>query len=226
MKKIFYFFAILFILIFLFDGKILNFFLSKKISQLTEYDTELNISKLNYFKGELEINKIKIKNKRNLVSSTFDANLIVIDFNFKSLFSNLVILNNVTILDPKFYFEIKDIKQELNKKKSTNKLNLAGSVSKENLPKIYPQKKKDKNFLILTLEIKNSKAVIKYPKNVEDLKIDLSEIIFKKVGNAGKENNNNFQHYKDVMNLILSDIFFKIPDYDLRNLIKKIYKIN
>ena len=83
---------------------------------MTEYDTELNISKLNYFKGELEINKIKIKNKRNLVSSTFDANLIVIDFNFKSLFSNLVILNNVTILDPKFYFEIKDIKQELIKK--------------------------------------------------------------------------------------------------------------
>ena len=78
----------------------------------------------------------------------------------------------------------------------------------------------------MTLEIKNSKAVIKYPKNVEDLKIDLSEIIFKKVGNAGKKNNNNFQHYKDVMNLILSDIFFKIPDYDLRNLIKKIYKIN
>ena len=34
----------------------------------------------------------------------------------------------------------------------------------------------------MTLEIKNSKAVIKYPKNVEDLKIDLSEIIFKKVG--------------------------------------------
>lgn len=36
---------------------------------------------------------------------------------------------------------------------------------------------------------------------------------------------NNFQHYKDVMKLILSDIFFKIPDYNLRNLIKEMYKI-
>ena len=73
--------------------------------------------------------------------------------------------------------------------------------------------------------IKNSKVIIKYPKNIKDLHIDLSEITFSNVGNAGKENDNNFQHYKDAIKLILSDIFFKIPDYNLRNLIKKKYKI-
>ena len=94
----------------------------------------------------------------------------------------------------------------------------------DNSPKIYPPKKRDKNFLISKLLIKNSKAIIKYPKDIKDLKINLSEIVFKKVGNAGKERDNNFQHYKDVMKLILSDIFFKIPDYNLRNLIKEMYK--
>ena len=73
--------------------------------------------------------------------------------------------------------------------------------------------------------IENSKAVIKYQKNIKDLHIDLSSITFNNVGNAGKEKDNNFQHYKDAIKLILTDIFFKIPDYKLRKLIKENYKI-
>ena len=41
----------------------------------------------------------------------------------------------------------------------------------------------------------------------------------------GKEKGDNFQHYKDVVRLILIDIFLKIPDYNLRKLIKENYKI-
>ena len=47
---------------------------------------------------------------------------------------------------------------------------------------------------------------------------------FKKVGNYGKIDQ-NFQHYKDVLKIILNDIFFRIPDDNLRNFIKKTYKI-
>ena len=42
---------------------------------------------------------------------------------------------------------------------------------------------------------------------------------FNKIGNK-----NDLQHYKDVFKIILGDIFLKIPDIDLKNLIKKTYK--
>ena len=60
MKKIIIFFLILLIFIFLFDNKILSYSFSKQISNWTEYNSKINISKINYFKGELEIDKIKI----------------------------------------------------------------------------------------------------------------------------------------------------------------------
>ena len=163
--------------------------------------------------------------KKNLEINVFEANLIIIDFNYESLFSNLVILDNVAIIDPILYFKVKDVDRALNTKITIGNLDLSDNSPKNNSPKTYPLKKRDKNFLISKLLIKNSKAIIKYPKDIKDLKIDLSEIVFKKVGNAGKKRDNNFQHYKDVMKLILSDIFFKIPDYNLRNLIKEMYKI-
>ena len=168
---------------------------------------------------------MKSKKKKNLEINVFEANLIIIDFNYESLFSNLVILDNVAIIEPILYFEVKDLDRVSNTKITIGNLDLSNNSPKDNSPKIYPLKKKDKNFLISNLSIKNSKAIIKYHKDIKDLKIDLSEIVFKKVGNAGKKGDNNFQHYKDAMKLILSDIFFKIPDYDLRNLIKEMYKI-
>jgi len=217
-----FFFLILLIFIFLFDNKILSYFFSEKISNWTEYDSKLNISKVNYFKGELEIDKIKIKNTKNIESEVFDANLIFIDFDFQSLFSNLIIINQVIIIDPVFYFDIKtqNNNTKLNKRNIIDNINIT-----DNSKKIYPSKKRDKNFLISNLSIKNSKATIRYKKYINDLNINLSNITFSNVGNAGKEKGNNFQHYKDVFRLILSDIFFKIPNYELRELIKKNYKI-
>jgi len=217
-----FFFLILLIFIFLFDNKILSYFFSEKISNWTEYNSKINISKVNYFKGELEIDKIKIKNNKNIESEVFDANLIFIDFDFQSLFSNLIIINQVIIIDPVFYFDIKtqNNNTKLNKRNIIDNINIT-----DNSKKIYPSKKRDKNFLISNLSIKNSKAKIKYKRYIKELNINLSNITFSNVGNAGKEKDNNFQHYKDVFKFILSDIFFKIPNYELRELIKKNYKI-
>ena len=222
MKKILIFFLILLIFIFLFDNKILSYFFSKKLSNLTKYNSKINVSKVNYFKGELEIDKIKIKNTKNIDSDVFEADSIFIDFDFQSLVSNLIIINQVIIIDPVFYFDIKiqNNNTKLNKENVIDNINIT-----DNSKKIYPSKKRDKNFLISNLSIKNSKAIIKYKKNIKDLNINLSDITFSNVGNAGKEKGNNFQHYKDVFRFILSDIFFKIPNYELRELIKKNYKI-
>ena len=43
---------------------------------------------------------------------------------------------------------------------------------------------------------------------------------FKKIGN--KE---DFQHYKQIFKILLADFYLKIPDEELRNLIKKTYKL-
>ena len=71
----------------------------------------------------------------------------------------------------------------------------------------------------------NAIAFVNYDKNRKNLEIPLSSMIFKNIGNSGSEEI-KFQHYKDIMKLIMSDIYLRIPDKNLKNLIKKNYKIN
>ena len=86
-------------------------------------------------------------------------------------------------------------------------------------PKIYPTKKKDINFLILKVKTKNTQGFIKTSNEPNGIKINLSNFSFSKVGNK-----TGFHHYKGVFKIILRDIFLKISDINLKNLIKKTYK--
>ena len=65
-------------------------------------------------------------------------------------------------------------------------------------------------------------ALIKYEEFNENIIIPLSNMSFSKVGNSG-HSDPEFQHYKNVMKIILSNIFLKIQDKDLRELIKEKY---
>ena len=56
--------------------------------------------------------------------------------------------------------------------------------------------------------------------NKKEVEVVLSNMNFNLFGNE-----KNFQHYKDVIKIILTDIYFKIPDQKLRNLIKDTYEI-
>ena len=84
----------------------------------------------------------------------------------------------------------------------------------------YPIKKRDKNFLILETELKNSKVFIKTSSSPKKIEINLSDMNFFNVSNQAK-----FQHYKNLFKIMLKDLFFKVPDQKLRNLMKKTYKI-
>ena len=88
------------------------------------------------------------------------------------------------------------------------------------IPVTYPIKKRDKNFLILETELKNSKVFIKTSSSPKKIEINLSDMNFFNVSNQAK-----FQHYKNLFKIMLKDLFFKVPDQKLRNLIKKTYKI-
>ena len=48
---------------------------------------------------------------------------------------------------------------------------------------------------------------------------------FQNTGNADFKQIKNSQHYKDVLKIIMGDIYFRIPDMKLRKFLKEKYKI-
>ena len=98
-------------------------------------------------------------------------------------------------------------------------------IIKQPPPKIYPPKKKDKNFIILNSSIKNSTVFIRYPNSSKTLTVDLSDMSFQNTGNANFKQIKHSHHYKDVLRIIMGDIYFRIPDMKLRKFLKEKYKI-
>ena len=197
--------------------------IENQLSNFTEHRIKLDLTKINLFSGSLEFEEIKIENKKNFFNENiFEAKKINIKLDPKTYLSNLVIIEKLSLQKPKFFIEIKNINKK-NKKKDN--LEILEKLTSESPPKIYPKKTTDKNFLITQLEIDNAVAYIHHKSDKENLPIFLSAMRFVNVGNSGN-NQIKFQHYKDIMGLILNDIFFRIPDENLRNLIKNNYKIN
>ena len=84
----------------------------------------------------------------------------------------------------------------------------------------YKKKKIDLNFLISKIVIKKPFVTLKSSTDPKEINISLSEMNFSKVGNSKKA-----QHYKDVFKIILTDLFFRIPDENLQKKIKKTYNL-
>ena len=201
----------------------LEILIENRLSNFTEHRVNLDLIKINLFSGSLEFEEIKIENKKNFFyENIFEAKKVIIKLDPKTYLSNLVIIEKLNLYKPKFFFEIKNINKKNNKK---DNLEILEKLTNETPPKIYPKKIKDKNFLITELKIDNAVAYIQHKSNKENLPINLSAMRFVNVGNSGN-NQIKFQHYKDIMRLILNDIFFRISDENLRNLIKKNYNIN
>ena len=81
-----------------------------------------------------------------------------------------------------------------------------------------PDKKKDINFLILKTKISGAKAFIKISSLTTPTKIKLSDMYFNNIGNE-----KNYQHYKEVLRLILFDTIASTTDFELKKVLKKIY---
>ena len=207
-----------------FNKDIISGYILNKLSKWTELSVTTESVETNYSKGKIIFNGLKILNKPNFNDKNiFEAKELIIEIEISSLFSDLVKINKFILNSPKFFFEIKD----MNEKKETIKDNI-GLVEKiidQPTPKIYPLKKKDKNFIILNLSIKNSKASIRYPGSSNVLTVDLSDMSFQNTGNADFKQIQNSNHYKDVLRIIMGDIYFRIPDMKLRKFLKEKYEI-
>lgn len=171
---------------------------------------------ISYLKGSIKFKNFNIfDNKETKDLLLFNAGEIYIQFDLSSLFSTLIVIEDLNISNAKLYINFETSK---NKELINDNLSILDNINIKN-PKIYPKKIIDINFLIKKCEIMRAKVGI-IENNKKEIEITLSSMNFTLFGNE-----KNFQHYKDVIKIILTDIYMRIPDQDLRNLIKNTYKI-
>jgi hypothetical protein len=207
-----------------FNKNIISDYILTKLSKWTERTVTSESVEIDYSKGKINFNGLEILNKPDFYDKNiFEAKKLTIEIEFSSLFSDLVKINKFILNEPKFFFEIKDMAEK--RETTIDNIGLVEKMIKQPPPKIYPPKKKDKNFIILSSSIKNSKAFIRYPNSSEILIINLSDMSFQNTGNADSKQIKHSHHYKDVLRIIMGDIYFRIPDIKLRKFLKEKYKI-
>ena len=226
MSKTIKIFLFLLIILLVFNKKLITHYYTYKLSKWVERPVVFDKFNINY-PNLLEVTGIKIKNSNKFYNKNiFEADKIVLDFNLKSfLFSDLIIINNLDIENPKFFLDI----VQKNKKSLKNgeilltyedNIGLAKKIN-ENIPdKIWPLKKKDINFLILKTSITGGRAFIRTSFIAESAEIKLSDMNFKKIGNE-----KNFQHYKEVLKFILFDIMSGTNSFEMKKILKRIYNL-
>ena len=207
-----------------FNKDVISGYILSKLSKWIELSVTSKSVEIDYSKGKINFNGLEILNKPNFYDKNiFEAKKLTIEIEFSSLFSDLVKINKFILNEPKFFFEIKDMAEK--RETPIDNIGLVEKIIKQPPPKIYPPKKKDKNFIILSSSIKNSKAFIRYPNSSEILIINLSDMSFQNTGNADSKQFKHSHHYKDVLKIIMGDIYFRIPDIKLRKFLKEKYKI-
>ena len=215
MKKIIVSFILILSLV-IFNKTIISQVIIFTISKLTDRNISIKNIDIDYLKKQLTLNSVEVKNTNKIYyKNIFEVEKVKIKYDFKSLFTDLIIIDQLSFYNSKIFVDIditngkiiNDNLEEVKKKQDNYK------------PKIYPIKKKDINFLILRFQTYNTQGFIKTSNKSNEIKINLSNISFNKIGNK-----TDFQHYKDVFKIILGDIFLKIPDINLKSLIKKTYK--
>ena len=219
MKKIIITFVIILPLL-VFNKTIVSQLIIFSISKLTDRNISVETIDINYLKKQIILNSIEVESTNKIYyKNIFEADKIKIKYNFTSLFSDTIIIDHLIFYNSKIFLDVDidiDGKNEVISKDNFEEVKKQEEGYK---PKIYPTKKKDINFLILTFQTYDSQGFIKLSNKPNEIEIDLSNMSFSKIGNE-----KDFQHYKDVFKIVLGDIFLKIPDINLQKLIKKTYK--
>ena len=200
----------------IFNKTIISQLIIFSTSKLTDKNISIESIDIDYLKKKIILNSVKVEsNKKIYYKNIFEAEKIEVEYDFKSLFTDLVIINHLIFYNSKIFLDI-DIKDKMI---SDDNFEEVKKQEEDYKPKIYPPKKKDINFLILKFQTYNTQGFIKPSNKLNEIEINLSDMSFNKIGNK-----NDLQHYKDVFRIILVDIFLKIPDINLQKLIKKTYK--
>ena len=218
MKKKILFIVILFLILLnnkIIFSKLILFGLGKWTNK------EITVEKfdISYQKNKISIKNISVMEKNGVNKDLFSAEKVNIIIKPKSLFSRLIIIENLEIQNPVINLKL-NISQ--NKKKIINdSLGLTENLKNKENPKVYPKKIIDINFLILKSSLKNLKFNLEISRFEQIMTINLSDMYFKNFGNE-----KGYQHYKNVFRIILTDLLFRIPNNRLRRIIQNSFDIN
>lgn len=214
MKKFFIIIPLLFLIIS--HEVISSKVIINRISKWIERDVFIERVNIDYLNSELILEKLEVRGgNKSYYKNIFEADKIKIKYNFKSLFNNLIKIDDLYVTNTIFFFEVDDkvdLKEDRNIVKKI--------IDKNQQSQIYPKKKVDKNFIILKTTISNSRSIIKTESKDKEIKLNLSDMSFVKVGNAKEA-----QHFKDVFKILLGDLLLRIRDQKLREIIIKTYKL-
>ena len=227
MSKAIKIFILLIVVALVFNKQLITYYYSYKFSKWIERQFVVDKFYIDY-PNSIVVSGIKIKNSNPFYYEyILESEKIALNFDLKSLlFSNLIIINNLIVENPKFFLEIVEINKNSSKNEDSSitpityddNIGLAKKITENTPDKIWPEKKKDINFLILKTKISGAKAFIKISSLTTPTKIKLSDMYFNNIGNE-----KNYQHYKEVLRLILFDTIASTTDFELKKLLKKIY---
>ena len=227
MKKLIVIFILLIFTIIVFNKQLISKYYSYKFSKWVERKVVFDRFEIKY-PNLVSVTGIKILNSNSTYyKNVFEAQKIDINFNLKSLlFDELIVINDLRIERPKIFLEIIEKNPKLDKSIENTEITYEDNIGiakkiTENLPdKIWPEKKKDINFVILKSNISEGRAFIKVSSIENSFEIFMSDMQFLKFGNK-KE----YQHYKNILKIMLFDIITSAKDFRLKKLLKKIYKL-
>ena len=227
MSKAIKIFILLIVVALVFNKQLITYYYSYKFSKWIERQFVVDKFYIDY-PNSIVVSGIKIKNSNPFYYEyILESEKIALNFDLKSLlFSNLIIINNLIVENPKFFLEIVEINENSSKNEGSSitpityddNIGLAKKITENTTDKIWPDKKNDINFLILKTKISGAKAFIKISSLTTPTKIKLSDMYFNNIGNE-----KNYQHYKEVLRLILFDTIASTTDFELKKLLKKIY---
>ena len=220
--KIFIFFVVI---LFVFNKQIISYSSLYFFSKMIEREVEASNFEINYSKNQIKVNNLKILNPKEFhYSNILEIKELILNYDLNSLFSNLIIINNLFVENTNLFIEIieKDSEQLSPEKKQdmyVDNIDTVDKIIKYKHPKIWPKKKKDTNFLILDFEMDNIQTFIKTSLAPSPTIVKLPNIKYSNVGNGGE----NYLHHKIALKEIASKIIEEISDLELKNFIKKIY---
>jgi len=183
-------------------------YIEKKGSNIVERKINIDDLKINFINQEIILENITIQNNKNFPGDLLKIDKIRILINANTLMSETVEAEIIEIDGIDFYYQVLvktgQVIDNLSLIKQAIKAIHNNKVEEK---KIYPKKKKDKNFIIKKLIVKNSIANVISKELKINTKTKLSNMEFLNVGNSNRAN-----HFKDVFEMILTNVISKVQN--------------
>ena len=183
-------------------------YIEKKGSNIVERKLNIDDLKINFINQEIILEDITIQNNKNFPGDLLKINKIRILINANTLMSETVEAKIIEIDGIDFYYQVL-VKngQVIDNLSLINHALKAINNNKVEEKKIFQKKKKDKNFIIKKLILKNSSANVISKELKINTKTKLSNMEFLNVGNSKRAN-----HFKDVFAMILTNVISKVQN--------------